>query len=166
MANMVKKDGGQGQPQTQMTRWDPFSMMRDLLSFDPFGMFQGRGRGQEMTWNPSIEVRETDDSYVFEADVPGTKPEDLEVTLTGNRLQIAGKREQTREEGDEKSTYHTWERSYGSFCRTFTMPQHADLEHIKSELKDGVLKLVVPKQAGSKQQTKKIQVGSSTTQKS
>ena len=152
MANMVKKDGG--------------SMLRDLLSFDPFAMFQARGRSEEMTWNPSIEVRETDESYVFEADVPGMKPQDLDVTLTGNRLQIAGKREQTREEGDEKSTYHTWERSYGSFCRTFTLPQHADLEHVKSELKDGVLKLVVPKQANAKQQTKKIQVGSSTSQKS
>lgn len=152
MANMVKRDGG--------------SMLRDLLSFDPFAMFQGRGRSEEMTWNPSIEVRETDDSYVFEADVPGMKPQDLDVTLTGNRLQIAGKREQTREEGDDKSTYHTWERSYGSFCRTFNLPQHADLEHIKSELKDGVLKLVVPKQSSAKQQTKKIQVGSSTTQKS
>ena len=135
MANLVKKDGG--------------SMLRDLLSFDPFAMFQARGRSEEMTWNPSLEVRETDESYVFEADVPGMKPQDLDVTLTGNRLQIAGKREQTREAGDEKSTYHTWERSYGSFCRTFTLPQHA-----------------VPKQANAKQQTKKIQVGSSTTQKS
>jgi HSP20 family protein len=172
MANLVKKDGNQQQEQGrgELVRWDPFQMMRDLMSFDPFQMFQNlpilRGRGREMVWNPNVEIKETDDSYVFKADVPGIKPDDLEISLTGNRLEISGKREQEREEGGEQGTYHAWERSYGSFCRTFTLPEHADLDHIKSDLKDGVLTLVVPKKAGSASQKKKIQVGSGTGAKS
>ena len=168
MANIIKKDGG-NQPQSQRAqptgamRWDPFQMMSDLLSFDPFRMF--RSQGQQMAWNPSFEIVEKEDGYVFKADVPGIQDNDLEIVLDGNRLEVSGKREMEREEGDEKSKYHTWERSYGSFSRAFTLPDQADLEHIRSELKDGVLTLVVPKKAGSAQQKRKIQIGQGSTGK-
>jgi HSP20 family protein len=96
-------------------------------------------------WNPDFEVTENKDGYVFKADLPGAKADDIEITSTGNRLQITGKREAEKE--DKTDTVYTYERQYGSFSRAFTLPDGADLAHAKSELKDGVLTLVVPKLA-------------------
>jgi HSP20 family protein len=164
MANIVKKDGNQ--PQTQrgshggLMRWDPFQMMSDLLSFDPMRMF--RTAGHEMIWNPSFEIRETDDSFVFKADVPGAKSEDLEISLDGRRLEISGKREEERTEGEARGAYHAYERAYGSFTRSFMLPEQADLEHVKTSLAEGVLTVVVPKKAGTAQQKRKIQIGGGT----
>jgi HSP20 family protein len=91
---------------------------------------------------------------MFHADLPGVKEQDLEVTLTGNRLTIAGKREAEREE--KTDTYYACERSYGSFSRSFTLPDGADGEHLRAELKDGVLAVAVPKKP--EVQPKKVQV--------
>jgi HSP20 family protein len=153
MADIVKKNGG------QMTEWDPMRVMRDLLRWDPF---------REMapilpaipiaTFNPSFDVTENKDTYVFKADVPGVKKEDLEITTTGNRIQISGKRDTEHE--TKTDTVYTYERQYGSFSRAFTLPDGADLDHAKSELKDGVLTLVIPKQPGA--QAKKIAIGSAS----
>lgn len=86
--------------------------------------------------------------------MPGIKQEDLEITATGNRLQISGKRDQEHEH--KHDTVYTYERQYGSFTRVFTLPDGADFEHAKSELKDGVLTLAVPKKPGA--QSKKIAI--------
>ena len=107
-------------------------------------------------WNPRFEVTETVDAYFFKGDVPGVKPEDLEISATGNRLQITGKRD--REQETKSETVFAYEREFGTFLRTFTLPASADVEHAKSELKDGVLTLVIPKKAGM--QAKKIAIGS------
>jgi HSP20 family protein len=91
---------------------------------------------------------------VFKADVPGVKAQALEITTTGNRLQISGKRDSEQE--SKTDTVYTYERQYGSFSRSFTLPDGADLEHGKSELKDGVLTVAIPKRPG--EQAKKIAV--------
>ncbi len=183
MANVGKKDGGAQQPgqqgaaqqggaqQGQLVRrdpfqqlWrdpfgmlfrDPFQIMREM--FEPFRMPPGM-RGGEMAWNPGFEIRETDDAIVFRADVPGMKAEDFDISLRGNMLEISGKREHEEEQGEGE--YRTYERSYGSFSRSFTLPESVDLDKISSDLKDGVLTLVVPKKAGAAAQRRKIQVGS------
>jgi HSP20 family protein len=93
---------------------------------------------------------------VFKADLPGVKKEELEITTTGNRLQISGKRETERE--TKNDTVYAYERQSGSFTRSFTLPDGADVEHAKSELKDGVLSLVIPKKPGA--QAKKIAISS------
>jgi HSP20 family protein len=88
-------------------------------------------------------VKETKDSYVFKADLPGVKEENLDVSLTGNRLTISGQRqEEKKEEGDR---HYVYERSFGSFSRSFTLPEGIDVDHVQAELKDGVLNVVVPK---------------------
>ena len=142
MADIVKKDNG---GQMQMTEWDPFRMMREMLRWDPFReMAPASARAfAERDWIPAFEVRENKDAYVFKADLPGIKPEDLEVSLTGNRLAIAGKREHEKEAKND--TFYTYERSYGTFSRAFTLPDGIDPAHVKSELKDGVLTIAVPK---------------------
>lgn len=143
MADIVKKNGG-----TQaMTEWNPVRMMRDLLRWDPFRemapIFPSLPALANVEWNPSFDVTETKDSYLFKADVPGVKKEDLEISTSGNLLQISGKRETSREE--KTDAVYAYERQYGSFTRSFTLPDGADIEHAKSELKEGVLTLVVPK---------------------
>jgi HSP20 family protein len=152
MADIVKKNGG------QMTEWDPVRAMRDLLRWDPFRemapMFPSFGTLDRSTFYPSFDVTENKDAYQFKADVPGVKKEDLEITTTGNRLQVSGKRDTEHE--TKSDTVYTYERQYGSFTRAFTLPDGADLEHAKSELKEGVLTLVIPKKPGA--QAKKIAI--------
>lgn len=155
MTDIVKKNGG------QMTEWDPLRAMRDFLRWDPFRemapTFPSFPALASSTFNPSFEVTENKDAYLFKADVPGVKQEDIEITTTGNRLQISGKRDSEQETKNE--TVYTYERQYGSFTRAFTLPDGADLEHAKSELKAGVLTLVIPKQPGA--QAKKIAISTS-----
>ena len=156
MSDIVKKNGGTQQTQA-MTEWSPARMMRDLLRWDPFREMAPMLPSfplASIEWNPSFDVTESKDAYLFKADVPGVKKEDLEITTTGNRLQIAGKRDTSHEETTD--TVYTYERQYGSFCRSFTLPDGVDVEHAKSELKEGVLTLVIPKLASA--QAKKIAI--------
>ena len=73
--------------------WDPFEMMRDLSTWDPFQRMLAPWSGRDR-FVPSFEVRETPDSYLFKADLPGVKEEDLDISVTGNRLTITGKRQE------------------------------------------------------------------------
>lgn len=135
------------EPQTKPTRpereWDPFRTMRDVLRWDPFGEIAPRWFGEDLGFNAAFEVKETKDAFVFKADLPGIKAEDLDVKLTQNRLTISGKREAEKtEKGD---TFYTFERSYGSFTRSFTLPEGVDGEKIEADLKDGVLSVKLPK---------------------
>ncbi|MCA9677003.1 MAG: Hsp20/alpha crystallin family protein [Myxococcales bacterium] len=140
--------------------WDPFRSMRDLIRWDPFReMAPLLGRMEREAWAPAFEVRENADAYVFRADVPGIQEKDIEVTLTGDRLRITGKRE--HEEETKGDTIYTYERSFGSFSRAFTLPAGIDAEHCRSELKDGVLTLVVPKRPEAQAKKIPIAVGKS-----
>jgi HSP20 family protein len=148
MAAIIKKD-------EEGMALDPFRALREWMRWDPFReMAPMLGRFEAPTWSPSFEVRENKEGYVFRADVPGAKPEDIEINLTGNRLQFSGKRESEKE--TKEDTYYCYERSYGSFTRAFTLPEGCDAEHIRTELKDGVLTVVVPKKAEA--QPKKIEI--------
>jgi HSP20 family protein len=151
MSEIAKKNGG------TLTEWNPFRVMREMMRWDPFremtpmfpsAVFEG------LEWNPSFDVTETKDAYVFKADVPGVKKEDLAISTTGNRLQISGKRESELEK--KTDAIYTYERQCGSFTRSFTLPDGADIEHAKSDLADGVLTLIVPKLAEA--QAKKIPI--------
>ncbi len=121
---------------------DPFALMQEMLRWDPF---QELLATNERGFAPSFEVKETKKAYVFRADLPGVKEEDLDLSLSGNRLTISGHREEERR--DEGDRYYTYERSYGSFARSFTLPDGVDAEATEAELKDGVLTLTVPKKA-------------------
>ena len=150
----MKKNGG------QLAKWDPIRAMREMLNWDPFkemAPFAALPAFEPASFAPSFDITENKDAFLFKADVPGVKKEDIEITTTGNRLQIAGKRDSEHE--TKTDTVYTYERQYGSFCRSFTLPDGADLENAKSELKDGVLTLAVPKKPGA--QAKKIAISTS-----
>lgn len=99
--------------------WDPFERMQELLGFD-LGRMLGPQGTREGGFVPDFEVKETQDAFIFKADVPGVEEKDLEITLAENRLTISGKREEERR--DESDRYYAYERNYGSFSRTFTLP--------------------------------------------
>jgi HSP20 family protein len=103
---------------------------------------------------PAFEVKETKEGYVFRADIPGVNVRDIDVSFTGNRLSITGKREAEKQE--KTDTFYTCERSYGSFTRAFTMPEGVDPNGVHADLRDGILTVTVAKKADA--QPKKIAV--------
>lgn len=128
--------------------WSPFKLMRDVLGWDPFREMEPFVRLDVPTFLPRFEVLEDKERYLFQADMPAVKESDLNISLTGNRLVISGKRESTQQE--KGTTYYLTERSYGEFTRSFTLPDSADTEHVSADLKNGVLTIVIPKKAGAK----------------
>ncbi|HET6410808.1 MAG TPA: Hsp20/alpha crystallin family protein [Anaeromyxobacter sp.] len=150
MANLIRR----GSPSAVLAPRlpDPFEMMRDLLRWDPFAEF-GSPRG-ELAFAPSFEVKETKDAYLFKADLPGIAEGDLDIALTGNRLTVSGKREEEKKEEDDR--YYAFERSYGSFSRSFTLPEGVDVDHAEAGLSQGVLTVSIPKKPEAK--PKKIEV--------
>lgn len=127
--------------------WNPFETMSDLLGWDPFQemapSLPGMWRGEEPAYVPPFDVRETKDAYLFKADLPGIKEQDLEISVTGSRLTVSGKRE--AENVEESDRCYCSERSYGSFTRSFTLPEGINADQIQAEFKDGVLSIHVPK---------------------
>lgn len=136
MAGIIRR--GEGAPARTV---DPFEMIRELMGWEPLREMIPRLGGPGFA--PSFDVKEAKDAYVFRADLPGVKEEDLEVALTGERLTISGKREEERQTEDER--YYSSERSYGSFSRSFTLPSGIDADHVSADLKNGVLSVIVPK---------------------
>jgi HSP20 family protein len=163
MSDIAVKNRNGGEGTTVARReLEPFRLMREMLGWDPFREMAPIVGGNAPAFSPAFEVKETKDSFVFKADLPGVQEKDLEVTLTGNRLNVTGKRESEKEQKED--TYYTYERSYGSFSRTFTLPDQIDGAHIKAELKAGELTVVVPKTPAAV--AKKIPVAGSTQAKS
>jgi len=135
------------QPQAS---YDPFSLMRELMGWGPFQ--QMMPALAQRTWSPRFEVKETPKAYIFTADLPGVKDSDINMELTNNRLTISGSREEEASNEDER--YFAFERSYGSFSRTFVLPEGVEMDNIEADLKDGVLRVAVPK--GAAHQARKI----------
>lgn len=135
---------GNGNGNTSVARYrDPFSMARELLSWDPF--FGGR---PATAFSPSFEVKETNDSFVLKADLPGVLEADLDVAVHNNVLTVSGSRQ--AEERKEGESYALYERQFGSFSRSFSLPDMADNERIEAKLENGVLTLTIGKKAEAK----------------
>jgi HSP20 family protein len=122
--------------------WDPFEVMQQMLRWDPFREL-AMPTLSGPAFNPAFEVKETKDSFVFTADLPGVKEEELDVSIAANRVTVSGQR--TAEKREENDSWFTCERAYGAFSRTFSLPEGADVDHAEAELKNGVLTVVVPK---------------------
>ena len=108
------------------------------------------------TWQPAVDVYETEDSYVLKADLPGVNKEDIKIDVNNNALTIKG--EKKLEEKTEKDNYMRVERSYGSFTRTFTLSDKVDSGNIKAAYKDGVLELTLPKKEEAKPKEIKVEI--------
>jgi HSP20 family protein len=132
-----------------ITRWRPFS---DLLSIqdemnrlfdDFFGHPITRREWTEEAWSPSVDVSETKDNVVINAEIPGMSKDDVKVSVQDNILTLSGERKQEKEE--KNANYHRIERSYGLFFRSFTLPTPVQPDKVKATYKDGILKISLPK---------------------
>ena len=126
----------------------------DRLFEDTFG----RGDGLS-AWSPAVEVRESDNELRFDAELPGMKPEDVEITAENGVLTIRGEKRSEMKEGDDKTRYHVVERTYGSFSRSFQLPKGLDESKIEADYEDGILSIRIPKTALP--QPRKISIGKS-----
>ena len=90
------------------------------------------------TWAPAVSVEETDGELILTAELPGMKPEDVELHVENNILTIRGEKREERTEQDEGSRFHVWERSYGAFQRSFTLPRTVQSDDIKAEFENGL----------------------------
>ena len=102
--------------------------------------------GDRNAWLPSVNIRETSNEFAFEVELAGLKPEQVEITCDNGVLMIRGERQEERKEGDE-GRYHLVERSYGSFSRSFQLPQGVDEDRIEASFENGLLRVHVPKAA-------------------
>jgi len=137
-----------------LSRLEPFrelTTLQDRLNKVFEGMLPAPTSMREGSeWIPAVDVYEDKDAVVIEIEAPGMKEEDLKVNLENNTLTISGERKFEKEE--KEKNYYRMERSYGSFTRSFLLPDNVDVNKIKAKYKDGVLKLTLPKKAESKPQ--------------
>jgi HSP20 family protein len=122
--------------------WEPLHRFRHLL-WDPFAQMAPFMESTAPTFAPAFEVKETQEGFVFKADLPGVKEADLDIKVTGDRLTISGHR--ASEKRDEHDTYFAFERSFGTFTRAFTLPQGVNADLARAEMEGGVLTVTLPK---------------------
>jgi HSP20 family protein len=122
---------------------DSFSLARDLFGWDPFA--ENRSR---TAFVPAFEVKETSDQFVVKADLPGVKEEDVDVSLHNGVLSITGHR--AAEERQENDSFYLYERQFGSFSRSFSLPDTADADRIEAKLDNGILTLTIGKKVEAK----------------
>ena len=150
-----------GNPFRVSSSWDPFRELEEMQSrlASLFGRRLptpgGRDEAFGLTeWMPPVDIAEDEKEYTIKVELPGVSKEDVKVTVEGGVLSITGERKAEKEEKDKK--YHRIERSYGSFFRSFTLPEGTSTEKIGAEFKDGILKLHLPKDEKAK--SKKVDV--------
>ncbi len=96
-------------------------------------------------WIPAVNVEEAADELLLTAELPGMREEDINVNIENNILTIRGEKREAREEADEGLKYHVWERRYGSFHRSFTLPRSVQADEIRADFESGVLTVRLPK---------------------
>ena len=153
-----------------LTRWEPFKgrldRWKELEDMEKrFSTYLGRPAVQTETgkeamtvaeWSPLVDITEDDKEYLIKADLPEVKKEDVKLTVQDDVMSISGERKYEKEEKGKK--YHRVERAYGSFMRSFTLPEDADGNKVSAEYKDGVLKVHLPKSEKAKPKSIEVKV--------
>lgn len=107
-------------------------------------------------WSPLVDITEDEKEYLIKAELPDIKKEHVKLTVHDNVLAISGERKYEKEEKDKK--YHRVERAYGSFLRSFTLPEDADGSKVAAEFKDGILNVHLPKSAQAKPKSIEVKI--------
>ena len=148
-----------------ITRWDPFKELDELQNrlstlFDRSPIRKNGSKDEALAvaeWAPVVDIVEDENEYLIKAELPEVKKEDVKVTVQDDVLTISGERMFEKEEKGRK--YHRMERAYGSFARSFTLPEDADGEKVAAEFKDGVLKVHLPKSEQAKPKSIEVKIG-------
>ncbi len=129
-----------------IVRWSPARELARLQEEFVRSFFPGESLEASFArgaWEPTVDISETNDNYVINADLPGLSKEDVKVSYKDGILSIQGEKKQEKEE--KGKTYHRVERSYGTFERSFRLPARVQIEKVDAKFKDGVLNLTLPK---------------------
>ena len=140
-----------------LTKYSPFNEFKDFSSkfnslLSEFDMNESSLSG----FTPVVNTREGEFAYHIDADLPGVKKEDINISVKGNMITISGERKSKKEVKEED--YHRIETSFGKFERRFTVPDGADVENITASNEDGVLEVVIPKLKSETDKVKNIEV--------
>ena len=141
-----------------LVRWEPFrevAALQNEMSRFMNGLLEGNGRATQ-SWVPALDVWETESEIVYALDLPGIPEDKISVELEDGALTITAERERTQEENEER--FYRFERRYGTFSRTFGVPQGVTEGDVKADYKNGVLEVHVRKPEQPK--PKRIQIGS------
>jgi HSP20 family protein len=131
--------------------WNPLREMDEAQNrFNPFFLAGfpnriGSGEIHSLTvadWSPEVDISQDDHEYLLKADLPEMKKDDVRVTVEDGVLSVSGERKSVKE--DQKKKFHRIERSFGTFRRSFTLPEDADSTKVTAEFRDGVLKVHLP----------------------
>jgi HSP20 family protein len=144
-------------------RWTPFRELATVqervnkLFEDVIRPPYRQDEGMTAAWAPAVDIYETDKEIVLKAEIPEMQEKDVEIKVEDNVLTVSGERKMEKEVKEE--SYHRIERSYGTFSRSFTLPQTVDREKIAAAYKDGVLRVTLPKREETKPKQIRIEVG-------
>jgi len=143
--------------------WDPLSEVNRMFD-DVFGGLArrpgGRQTGAQVTeWAPAVDVLQRDGDLVVRAELPGVRPEDVDITLQNRVLTISGERREEQEE--QRGGYHVRERRHGSFSRSMTLPEGVDEDSIRARYENGVLEVTIVG-AAAVRQPRRIQIEGAT----
>ncbi len=146
-----------------LIRWDPFSDGNAVFQFLPSGTSGWPRRSAETShasrhieWSPAADISETEKEYVIRMDLPAVKKEDVKVSLDQGVLAIAGERKQQTDDKNEK--FHRVESYFGTFERSFSLPDNVNLDTVRCDSKDGILTVHIPKIETPQQKPKQITV--------
>ena len=137
-----------------ITRYEPWGLLSQLQR--ELERSVGEGSTATAEWSPAVDIKEEADKFVIHADIPGVKPEEIDISMEDGVLTIKG--EKKSESKTEKEGYKRVERTYVSFYRRFSLPDTANADAISASSKHGVLEVVIPKREAV--QPKKINVTS------
>lgn len=133
-----------------IVRWDPFRELEDMSHrlnrlFNRTDLMGPEGKEALATteWSPAVDIIETPEEFLIRAECPAVAKEDIKVSVEHGTLHISGERKQEKEEKTKK--YHRVERSFGSFVRSFALPENVDESRVNAEFKDGLLNVHLPK---------------------
>jgi len=143
-----------------LVRFDPFRDLSQLQNRVNRLFTDSRAAGLEedafQNWAPAVDIFERGDNLILSAELPGVRREELDLKVEGNVLTLRGER--MRDKTIQEEQYHRVERSYGTFCRSFTLPSTVDSSRIEARFKDGILEVVLPKAEDAKPKKIDVQV--------
>jgi len=143
-----------------IVKWDPFREIEDMVDRYTRAIGWPRMGSQEVLatgdWAPRVDIAETEKEFLIKAEIPEVKKEDLTVTADNGVLTIKGERKHEKDEKGKK--FHRIERFYGTFTRSFTLPENVEESKIEASFKDGILNLRIPKNLKIKSKKAEIQI--------
>jgi HSP20 family protein len=150
-------------PVKELSEWNPFRELDELNNrlsrfFGNSPMRRGHGR-EEITvaeWAPLVDITEDDKEYLIKAELPEVKKNEVKVRVEEGVLYISGERKFEKEEKSKR--YHRVERAYGSFTRSFALPEDADATQVHADFRDGVLSVRVAKDKNARPKAIEVKV--------